>query len=165
MLVPDGEERARLVCPECGYIAYYNPRVIVGSVVTLGDRFLLCRRAIAPRRGFWTLPAGYLECGETTQEGAAREAWEEARARIAIDLLLALYDLVAIGQVQFIYRAHLLDPDIAPGPESLEVALMRWADIPWSEIAFPSVGWALDDYRARVGHSGCAPLGNQGRAE
>ena len=112
---PPGEDRDRHVCAACGTIHYQNPKVVVGSVCTLGSRILICRRAIQPRRGFWTLPAGFLELGETAEEGALREAWEEARARIEIEGLLAVYSVPRIGQVQLLYRARLLDPAVEPG--------------------------------------------------
>jgi ADP-ribose pyrophosphatase YjhB (NUDIX family) len=146
-IVPDGDNRERLVCPDCGFINYENPKIVVGSVVRIGDRILLCRRAIEPRYGFWTLPACYLELNESTAEGAMREAWEEAQARIAIDGLLAIYDIPRISQVQLIYRARLVDSAIGAGPESLEVRLFRWEEIPWHDLAFPSVKWALDHFR------------------
>ena len=141
--IPEGDDRERLVCAECGFILYDNPKVVVGSVTRRGDKILMCRRAINPRRGFWTLPAGYLELNESTRAGAEREAWEEARARIAIESLLAIYDIPRISQVQLIYRARLIDENVSAGPESLEVALFGWDEIPWDEIAFPSVRWAL----------------------
>ena len=163
-VVPPGEDRERLVCPDCSYIAYENPKIIVGAVVTDGDgRFLLCRRAIEPRKGFWTLPAGFMELGETTEQGAAREAMEEAGAHIAIDALLAIYNIPRISQVQMIYRATLSDPAIAAGPESLEVAMFTWGQIPWDELAFPSVVWALHEWRDRRGQSGFAPGTNPPR--
>ncbi len=146
--VPAGDDRERLVCPDCGYIAYQNPLIVVGSVATWRDRILLCRRAIPPRRGFWTLPAGYLEQHETTEDGAVREAWEEARARVTIIDLLALFNLPHISQVQLIYRARLDAPEIVAGRESLEVALLGWDEIPWDALAFPTVRWALDAHRA-----------------
>jgi ADP-ribose pyrophosphatase YjhB (NUDIX family) len=155
--IPDGDDRERLTCPDCGYIAYENPKMVAGSVVSVGDRIMLCRRAIEPRKGFWTLPAGFLELHETPEEGAKREAWEEARARIAIDALLAVYSVPRISQVQLIYRATLAEPGFEAGPESLEVELFDWADIPWTELAFPSVKWALDEYRARLGQPVFAP--------
>ncbi|MGD9764059.1 MAG: NUDIX domain-containing protein [Candidatus Binatia bacterium] len=144
---PDGDTHERLVCDHCGFINYENPKIVVGSVCTWGERILLCRRAIPPRRGFWTLPAGYLEVFETTLAGAAREAWEEACARIEIEALLAVYNIPRLSQVQVIYRARLLNGDIAAGPESLEVGLFCWEEIPWDEIAFPSVRWALHHFR------------------
>lgn len=145
--IPEGDNRERMICAECGYVLYDNPKVVVGSVARWGDRILLCRRAINPRRGYWTLPAGYLELNESTSAGAEREAWEEAQARIAIDGLLAIYDIPRISQVQLIYRARLLDEAVAAGPESLEVGLFGWDDIPWNDIAFPSVRWALHHER------------------
>lgn len=100
--IPEGDDRERLVCPDCDYIAYENPKIIVGSVIGEGDRVLLCRRAIEPRAGLWTMPAGYMEVNETVVEGAQREAWEEARARIAIDGVLAVYSIARLSQVQII---------------------------------------------------------------
>jgi ADP-ribose pyrophosphatase YjhB (NUDIX family) len=146
--VPAGEDRPRHVCQACGRIHYQNPRVVVGAVCTWEEKILLCRRAIEPRTGFWTLPAGFLEQGESTVEGARREAWEEARAKLDVQDVLALYDLPHISQVQVFFRAPLLSPDVAPGPESLEVGLFAWDDIPWADIAFPTVQWALDHFRA-----------------
>jgi ADP-ribose pyrophosphatase YjhB (NUDIX family) len=141
--VPEGDDRERLVCGDCGFVLYDNPKIVVGSVVRWGDKILMCRRAIDPRRGFWTLPAGYLELHESTRAGAEREAWEEARAKIAIEGLLAIYDITRLSQVQLIFRARLLDENVSAGPESQEVALFGWDGIPWDDIAFPSVRWAL----------------------
>lgn len=145
--IPSGDNRERDVCDSCGFISYENPKIVVGSVCTRGDRILLCRRAIEPRRGFWTLPAGYLEAHEATTDGALREAMEEACARIEIDALLAVYNIPRISQVQVIYRARLLHDDIAAGPESEEVGLFTWEQIPWDDLAFPSVRWALHHFR------------------
>lgn len=167
--VPPGDDRERLLCPDCGYVAYQNPLIVVGSVVTWPgdegsgdgeDRILMCRRAIEPRKGYWTLPAGFMEEHETTQAGAMREAWEEARARIEIDALLAVYDIPRISQVQLIFRARLIAPDVSAGPESQEVALFRWNEIPWRDLAFPTVHWALREHHARIGLSGFAPAIN-----
>lgn len=144
---PEEDDRERLVCKRCGFVNYENPKIVVGSVATWEDRVLLCRRAIDPRDGYWTLPAGYLELNESPESGALREAWEEARARLAIDQLLATYAITRISQVQLIYRARLITPEIAAGPESREVGLFRWDEIPWDELAFPSVHWALDHFR------------------
>jgi ADP-ribose pyrophosphatase YjhB (NUDIX family) len=146
--VPAGDDRLRLVCDDCGFVAYENPKVVVGSVCVWQDRILLCRRAINPRRGFWTLPAGYLELHETTDEGARREAREEATAEIELEGVLAVYSIPRLSQVQVMYRARLLTPAIAAGPESEEVGLFAWSEIPWDDLAFPSVRWALDDWRA-----------------
>ncbi len=148
------------MCPDCGYIAYQNPLIVVGSVAVWEDRILLCRRAIEPRKGYWTLPAGFMEERESTMEGAAREAWEEARARIAIDSLLAVYDIPRISQVQIIFRARLLSADVSPGPESQEVGLFRWSEIPWDGLAFPTVHWALREHHARLGRTDFAPAVN-----
>ncbi len=145
--VPDGDTRERLICPDCGFIQYDNPKVVVGAVARWRDTILLCRRAIMPRKGYWTLPAGYMELNESAMEGAAREAWEEARAKIAIDGLLAVYNIPRISQVQLIFRASLVAPDVSAGPESEEVALFRWDDVPWQDLAFPSVRWALNHWR------------------
>jgi ADP-ribose pyrophosphatase YjhB (NUDIX family) len=145
--IPEGDNRERMICAECGFVLYDNPKIVVGSVPRWGDRILMCRRAIHPRRGYWTLPAGYLELNESTSAGAEREAWEEAYARIQIEGLLAIYDIPRLSQVQLIYRARLLDAAVAAGPESLEVALFAWDEIPWNDIAFPSVRWALHQER------------------
>ncbi len=146
-MVPEGDNRPRKVCPDCGFIHYRNPLVVVGAVCAWHGRILLCRRAIAPRHGYWTLPAGYLELGETTTDGAIREVREEACAEIEIERLLSVYDIARISQVQLIYAARLISDDIAPGVESLEVGLFDWNEIPWDDLAFPSVRWALDHYR------------------
>ena len=112
-----------MVCPDCEYVAYENPKVVVGVVATWEDKLLMCKRAIEPRLGYWTLPAGFMEMGETPQEGAAREAWEEAYAKLEIIDLLAVYSLRHISQLQLFYRARLLSPDVSAGPESEEVGL------------------------------------------
>lgn len=158
--IPEGDERERSRCLDCGYIAYENPKIVVGTVVAEPGGILLCRRAIEPRRGFWTLPAGYLELGETVEEGALREAWEEARARIALDGILAVYSIARIGQVQVLFRGRLAEPGFAAGPESLDVALFPWPDIPWGELAFPSVHWALRAWRDGADRPLGAPRGN-----
>ncbi len=161
--IPDGDTLERSVCAACGFIDYQNPKVIVGSVVEHGGRVLLCRRAIEPRRGFWTLPAGYLELGETAEEGERREAQEEADAAIRIEGLLAMFSISRIGQVQLIFRAGFADPSsprIAAGPESLEVGLFAWDEIPREAIAFPSVHWALAAWRDALGRPLGAPAGN-----
>lgn len=156
--VPQGDNRERMICADCGHIAYDNPKVVVGSVVVSEGCVLMCRRAIEPRRGFWTLPAGYLEHGETLEEGAAREALEEAQAEITLDGILGVFSISRIGQVQVIFRGRFAQagvPRFAPGPESLDVALFPWAGIPHADIAFPSVTWALDAWR----RLGAGPLG------
>lgn len=150
--VPDGDTLPRRVCEHCGFVAYENPKIVVGSVVRHEGRILMVKRAIEPRRGFWTLPAGYLELNETPEEGARREAMEEATATIELTRLLAVYSVPRISQVQLIFRARLADPSIAPGPESVAVRLVEPAEIPWDELAFPSVHWALrHDAEAEAG--------------
>ena len=119
--VPEGDELPRRVCEDCGFIDYENPKIVVGSVCYWRDKLLLCRRAIDPRKGYWTLPAGYLEQNEAADAGARREAWEEARAEIEIEQLLGIYSIARISQVQLIFRARLLSPEVAPGPETLEL--------------------------------------------
>ncbi len=158
--VPEGDTLIRDVCLQCGHIAYSNPKIVVGAVVSHHGRILLCRRAIEPRKTYWTLPAGYLEEHETPEQGAMREAKEEACADISLDLLLAVYSIPRISQVQLMYRAHLANEIFAPGIESLEVRLFDWDDIPWTDLAFPSVAWALEHYRQSKDQSGFAPFSN-----
>ncbi|HEX2943586.1 MAG TPA: NUDIX hydrolase [Rhodopila sp.] len=161
--VPEGDNRERMVCSDCGHIAYENPKVVVGSVIVSDGRVLMCQRAIEPRRGFWTLPAGYLELGETLEEGAAREAQEEAEAIIDIDGLLGIYSIARISQIQVIFRARFRDtgaPKFAPGIESLDVQLLEPDAIPWDRIAFPSVHWALNAWRKAGPGPLAAPFGN-----
>ncbi|HEX9462702.1 MAG TPA: NUDIX hydrolase [Alphaproteobacteria bacterium] len=141
--IPDGDNRERLTCPDCGFVHYDNPKVVVGAVAHWQGRVLLCRRDINPRKGFWTLPAGYLELNESVEAGALREAWEEARARLTLHGVLAVYNIPRLSQVQVIYRASLVDGEVSAGPETQEVRLLSWEEIPWSELAFPSVRWAL----------------------
>lgn len=158
--VPQGDTMERDVCGHCGHISYANPKIVVGSVVVHENRILLCRRAIEPRKNYWTLPAGYLEEHETPEAGARREAQEEACADISLDLLLAVYSIPRISQVQLMYRARLARPHFAAGPESLEVRLFAWDDIPWPEIAFPSARWALEHWRQSRDDMVIAPFTN-----
>lgn len=144
--IPDGDDRERFVCSSCSLIHYINPRVIVGTLPVFEDRVLLCRRAIEPRMNFWTLPAGFMENGETTPEGAARETWEEARARVLNLELYRVFDVPYISQVYMFYRGQLDKGEHQPGPESLETALFDETQIPWEEIAFPVVKEALREY-------------------
>jgi ADP-ribose pyrophosphatase YjhB (NUDIX family) len=143
LAVPAEDDRERFICSNCHQIHYVNPKIIVGSVVYWGQQVLLCRRAIEPRQGFWTIPAGFMEMGETAEEGAIREAYEEARAAIKIEALLATYSVRHVGQVQLIYLASLKEKTIEAGVESLEVGLFSFDEIPWQEIAFPTVEWSL----------------------
>jgi ADP-ribose pyrophosphatase YjhB (NUDIX family) len=132
--------------PWCGIIHYQNPKMVVGCIPEWEDKVLLCRRAIEPKYGLWTLPAGFMENGETTLEGAARETWEEAGARIEMGGLYSLYNLPHINQVYLMFRARLLDLDFQPGIESLEARLFAEAEIPWNEIAFRTVHATLQQY-------------------
>ncbi|EGG93347.1 mutT/nudix family protein [gamma proteobacterium IMCC1989] len=146
--IPEGDNRDRFVCSDnnCGVIHYENPRIITGCLPTYQDKVLLCKRAIEPRYGLWTIPAGFMENGETTEQGALRESWEEAYANLKIDKLYALYNLPHINQVYFIYKAELLDTSFKSSSESLEVALFSEEDIPWEELAFTVVEKTLKRY-------------------
>ncbi len=147
LTTPPDDNRMRHVCQRCGVIHYQNPKLVVGSIPVWdlhGDtRVLLCRRAIEPRLGFWTLPAGFMENAETTSDAASRETTEEAGARIALHGLFSMLNVPHVNQVHLFYRATLLDLDYAAGIESLEVALFSEAAIPWDEIAFPTIGETL----------------------
>lgn len=157
-VIPEGDNRTRNVCRTCGFIDYVNPKIVAGSVVVNdAGEILLCRRAIEPRAGFWTLPAGFMEQGESVEDAARREAHEEALADITIEDLIGVYSVPRISQVQIFFRARLAKPEIAAGPESLEVAFFAPDALPEGELAFPSVRWAIDDYLARKGQSGVAP--------
>ena len=144
--VPEGDNMPRHVCPACGTIHYQNPKIVVGCIPEWEDRLLLCRRAIEPRYGLWTLPAGFMENGETVQQGAARETLEEAEARVEVGALYALFNLPHINQVYMLFRARLLVPEFGPGTESLETQLMTESEIPWDEIAFPVIHESLQLY-------------------
>jgi ADP-ribose pyrophosphatase YjhB (NUDIX family) len=158
--IPDGDTHQRDVCSTCGYVHHVNPKIVTGAIVLHDGRILLCRRAIAPRIGFWTLPAGFMELGETAEQAAVREAREEANAEIAIDRLLAVYTIPRIAQVQIMYLARLTSATVSPGPESLEVVLAGWGEIPWAELAFPSVRWALEQFQTVQGRDDFAPFAN-----
>ena len=140
---PEGDNRERHVCGHCDTIHYQNPRIIAGCIPVIGDQVLLCRRAIEPRFGLWTLPAGFMENGETTLQGALRECEEEANARIDNPLLSGIFDIPHINQVYMLYRGPLSDTDYSPGLESLEVALFKEHEIPWDKLAFPVMELAL----------------------
>lgn len=157
--IPRDDTHERDVCTRCGFVAYQNPKIVVGSVVRSGEAVLLCKRAIEPRKGYWTLPAGYLELHESPEQGARREAREEACAEITISGLLAVYTVPRLSQVQLIYRS-VLEGAYAAGDESEAVALFRFADIPWPEVAFPSVHWALKHDEALHQGGAGAPFGN-----
>jgi len=153
--VPTGDNRARFVCHHCGMVHYQNPLMVVGCVPEHDGRILLCKRSIEPRYGKWTLPAGFMELGETLAEAAARETWEEAMARVELGPLFALVDVVHARQVHAFFEARLPEPDFGPGEETLETELYHPDDIPWDELAFPSVRIALEKYfeNRRLGRS------------
>lgn len=136
------------MCGQCGTIHYQNPKIVTGCIPEWEDRILLCRRAIEPRYGFWTLPAGFMENGESAQQGAARETMEEANARVRIDQLYATFNLPDINQVYLLFRGQLLDADFSPGDESLETCLYKESDIPWDDLAFSVVRETLLRYFA-----------------
>ena len=144
--VPPGDTLPRHVCDACNTIHYQNPRMVVGCIAEWEDRILLCRRGIEPRHGLWTVPAGYMENGETTFQGAIRETLEEANARVEISSLYALYNIPHISQVYVLFRARLLDANVRPGAETLEARLFAEQEIPWDRIAFASVRNALIHY-------------------
>jgi ADP-ribose pyrophosphatase YjhB (NUDIX family) len=144
--VPDGDTLPRYVCAACGTIHYQNPKIVVGCLPEFGEQVLLCLRAIEPRRGLWTLPAGFLENGETLTAGATRETLEEANARVALGPLYTIISLPHISQVYMMFRAQLLDRDFGPGPESLEVRLFDEDEIPWEQLAFRTIGRTLRNY-------------------
>jgi ADP-ribose pyrophosphatase YjhB (NUDIX family) len=144
--VPAGDTLPRYICPACGTIHYQNPKIVVGCLPEWEDRVLLCRRAIEPRRGLWTLPAGFLENGETVVAGALRETLEEASARVEIGELYTMISLPQINQVYVMFRARLADLDFGPGPESLEVRLFHEDEVPWGELAFRTITRTLRNY-------------------
>ncbi len=144
--VPQGDNRERFVCDHCAKIHYSNPRVIAGCLPVWEGRVLLCRRAIAPRAGFWTLPAGFLENGETIVTGAVRETLEEANARVANLDLYTVFSLPHISQIYLFYRAELSDAQFSPGFESLEVNLFEEHEVPWADLAFPVIRETLEHY-------------------
>ena len=157
---PNGDTHSRNVCDHCDFVHYENPKIVVGSVVRHEGKILLCRRAIEPRKGYWTIPAGYLELNESPQTGAKREAKEEANADLKLGDLLAVYTVERLSQVQILYRATLNSPEFSAGEESLEVELFEWDEIPWEDIAFPTVHWILEHDRQVEASEANAPFEN-----
>jgi ADP-ribose pyrophosphatase YjhB (NUDIX family) len=155
--VPAGDSFPRHVCEACNTIHYSNPKMVIGCIPDWEGKILLCKRAIEPRRGYWTPPAGFMENGETTSEAALRETLEEACARVEIGDLFSMLSVPQVDQVHLFFRARLLDLDFAPGTESLEVALFEEAQIPWKEIAFRTISTTLRYYYEdrKQGHYGC----------
>lgn len=150
--IPDGDTRDRWVCDACTIVHYQNPKIVVGCVPERDGKILLCKRAIEPRHGFWTVPAGFMELGETTAQGAARETLEEACAEVRIGHLFASVDVVEAGQVHLFFTAALMS-DFAAGDESLEVQMFAKDEIPWQEIAFRSGTFALQKYLEDAGEN------------
>lgn len=141
--IPEGDNRERACCPSCKEIHYVNPKIVVGTIPVYEDKILLCKRAIEPRYGYWTLPAGFMELNETTAEGAIRETWEEAQATVELGPLFSAFDVIRADQVHLFYRAQMTEPTFASGTESLDVKLFRPEDIPWDELAFKTVSTTL----------------------
>ena len=146
--IPLGDQKLRRVCNSCGNIHYMNPKVICGALVLWEDKVLLCRRAIEPRYGLWTLPAGYMELLETMEQGAARETREEALAEIEIDQLYCMYNIPRIGQIYVLFKANLVDGKFGAGEETIESRLFSEDEIPWADLAFPGVEHTLRHYFA-----------------
>src|SRR5688572_17537952 len=146
--VPPADNRERAVCPACGEIHYENPLNVVGTVPVWGDQVLLCRRNIEPRYGLWTLPAGFMELGESASAGALRETVEEAGARVELGALFTLIDVVRVGQLHLFYLARMLDTSLAPGPETIEARLFGEDEVPWDQLAFRTVRQTLEHFFA-----------------
>ena len=153
MKIPEEDNRVRAVCDACNTIHYENPKIIVGSVTTYKNRILLCRRAIEPKLGFWTLPAGYMELNESTSEGAKRETIEESGANITLKRLFAIHDLPFLNQVHIFFLAEMNSPKLDPGSETLEARLFAVNEIPWSELAFKTVGRTLEFFIKKDNHN------------
>ena len=156
-LIPEKDNRERFVCDSCGVVHYQNPNNVCGAILTRGDRVLLCRRAIEPRYGLWTLPAGFMENGETVEQAARREAMEEANAEAGKLQLFGVFSMPYISQVYLMFCGELTDAPVSPGLESLDVGLFTQDEIPWDDLAFPVVGHSLDLYfrfgRTQVHHA------------
>lgn len=155
--IPEGDSRERLTCPDCDHVAYENPKIVNAVVAVHQGKILLCRRAIEPAKGKWTLPGGYMELGETTREGALREAFEEATAVGTIGPLLGVYHARRSSDVMLVFRMDMPTANIAAGPESLDVAWFDWNDIPWKDLSFPFVERALKYYHATLGQTVIQP--------
>lgn len=144
--IPEGDNLPRYICTECDSIFYQNPKIVAGCLPFFGDKVLLCKRAIEPRKGYWTLPAGYMENGETTEEAAIRETLEETNAKVEVIKLYSLTSIIHVNQVQMLYLASMPEAVFSPTSESSEVQLFREEEIPWDEIAFPTMKSALGLY-------------------
>ncbi len=144
--IPDGDSRARFVCEQCGTVHYQNPKIVAGCLPEWENRLLLCKRAIEPRYGLWTLPAGFMENGESTEQAAIRETLEEARAEVIDLALYGVFSIPQISQVYMMFRARLARPEFGPGHESLEARLFGEHEIPWDRLAFPVMQRTLERY-------------------
>jgi len=143
---PQDDNRERYICDDCETIHYSNPRIVAGCLVSQDNKVLLCQRAIEPRKGYWTLPAGFMENGESVEQGAARETWEEAQAKVTVGDLYTLFSLPHISQVYMFFRATMDDQHFAPGPESLDCKFVSEDEIPWDQLAFPVINSTLRHY-------------------
>lgn len=144
--IPDDDNRHRYICNSCNTVHYQNPKIVAGCIPVWKEEVLLCKRAIAPRFGYWTLPAGFMELGETSLEAGIRETFEEANARVDVEDLFAVFSLPYVGQVYIMFRANLLDLDFSAGVESQEVRLFKQEDIPWNDLAFTTIRETLKYY-------------------
>ena len=144
--IPSDDNRHRHICQSCGIIHYQNPKIVAGCIPVWEDQILLCKRAIEPRLGYWTLPAGFMEMGESTLEAGIRETLEEANARVEVEDLYAVFNLPYVDQVYMMYRSRLLDLDFSSGIESLDVQLFKEDEIPWDELAFTTIRETLKFY-------------------
>ena len=151
--VPEGDNRPRHICNECGHIHYTNPKIIVGTIPVFKDQILLCKRDIEPRKGYWNLPAGFLEDGESLMDGAQRELWEEAIAKGQNLQLHSIYNLSHVSQMYFFFTCELLNGQFGIGQETSDAKLFKFDDIPWHELAFSSNKHALDTFKNRVAES------------
>ena len=151
--VPSGDSKSRLICPECNYIAYENPKIVNAVIAPYNGKILLCSRAIEPRKGYWTLPGGFMEIKETVKEGALREAFEEANAKGTIGPLLGVYQSARTSDVILVFRMDMPTDQIAPGPETIEAKFFDWKDIPWDDLAFSWVARSLQYYNATKGQA------------
>lgn len=146
MKIPPDDDHVRAVCSQCGLVHYSNPKLVVGTIPEMDDKILLCRRNIEPRKGFWTLPAGYLENGESVQDGAVRETLEEAIADVEIIAPYRMFNIVPVNQIYMMFRARMLSDHFGPTPESIEVRLFEESEIPWDEIAFQTIYQTLEHF-------------------
>lgn len=147
LLIAENDSQPRHTCTACGYVHYRNPNIIAGCIIEHNGKVLLCQRAIEPKIGAWTLPAGFMEIDESIEEAAVRETWEEANAKVEINSLYSVFHVAEMNQVYIIYRATLLNDDFSPGPESLQVKLFEPSEIPWDELFYPAINDILQRFK------------------